>query len=99
MKGKIGIAQELIIKDLAIDEPGVVFSSLEKLKSWLSVEIGVLIDRDFQQLMNILYRIDVSEEKTKMAFADHDPSAALATLIIERELQKVASRERYKQNN
>ena len=93
---QIEIAQKLMIKDLDIEDPGLVFSNISKLEHWLTGEIRILIDRDFQGLMNILYRIDVSEEKTKRAFTTIDPANELSKLIIERELQKVATREKYK---
>ena len=96
MIDKLEIAQKLVIKDLDIDGPGLVFSDLEKLENWLTGEIGYLMDRDFQKLMNILYRIDVSEEKTKVALSQSHPAKGIAKLILERELQKVASREKYR---
>lgn len=96
MENKIEITQKLVIKDLDILDPGLAFSTIEKLINWLTGEIRILIDRDFQKLMNILYRIDVNEEKTKMAFATNDPANEIAKLIIERELQKVESRKKYK---
>ena len=96
MKDKIEIAQKLVVKDFNFEEPGLVFSNLDKLEYWLTGEIELLIDRDFHRLMNILYRIDVSEEKTKMAFTHSKPAREIAKLIIARELQKVASRDKYK---
>ena len=96
MEGKIEQAHKLVVKDLNIEDQGLVFSNMEKLEDWLAGEISLLIDQDFQRLMNILYRIDVSEEKTKMAFASSDMAKTIAQLIIDRELQKVATREKYK---
>lgn len=96
MKDKIELAHKLIIKDLNIEGPGLEFSNIEKLENWLAGEIGLLMDQDFQRLLNILYRIDVNEEKTRMAFASTNPAKEIAQLIIERELQKVATREKYK---
>ncbi len=92
----IEIAQKLVIKDLDIVDPKLSFSTIEKLKDWLSGEISMLIDRDIQRLMNILYRIDVDEQNTKAAFADNNPAMRLAELIIKRELQKVKSRKKYR---
>lgn len=92
----IEIAQKLVVKDLNLEDPGITFSTNEKLTSWLAGVIGILIDRDFQRLMNILYRIDVDEHKIKEAFADDNPALKLAELVIMRELQKVESRKKYK---
>lgn len=69
---------------------------LAALRKWLAGEITLLIDCDFQKLLNILYRIDVSEQKTRLALSDDDPAFALAGLIIDRELQKVETRKKYK---
>lgn len=92
----IEIAKSLVIRELDISDPGLEFSTIEKLTLWLTGEIRVLIERDFQGLLNILYRIDVNEDKAKLAFAGNDPAKGIAKLIIERELQKVATREKYK---
>ena len=86
----------MVVKDLNIEDQGLVFSNMEMLEDWLAREISLLIDQDFERLMNILYRIDVNEEKTKMAFASSDTAKTIARLIIDRELQKVATREKYK---
>ncbi len=87
----------LAVKDLGLSsETGLDISNLNKLKEWLAHEIQLLLDHDFQRFLNMLYRIDVDEQKAKEAFADKDPSMKLAELIIERELQKVESRRKYK---
>ena len=87
----------LAVKDLGLSsETGLDISNFDKLKAWLAHEIQLLIDRDFHSFLNMLYRIDVDEQKAKEAFADKDPSMKLAELIIERELQKVESRRKYK---
>lgn len=87
----------LAVKDLGLsEESSLDISNIDKLKGWLAHEIQLLIDRDFHSFLNMLYRIDVDEQKAKEAFADNDPSWRLADLVIERELQKVESRRKYK---
>lgn len=56
-----------------------------------------LLAKDFQQLVNILYRIDVSEEKLKQALAlsTDNPASIITKMIIERELLKVEFRRKY----
>lgn len=69
--------------------------------SLLAAYIQDLIDTDFSKLVNTLYRIDVSEEKIKKALNLANPKDAnfvIAQLIIEREKQKVKSREAYKKS-
>ena len=87
--------QKLFEKDLELSNSAPVFKKLDTLQMWLIGEIRILLDRDINRLMNILYRIDVSEDKVKMAFAEYDPACAIAGLIIERELKKVETRCKY----
>ena len=73
--------------------------SEEELFLLLSEYIQELIDTDFSKLVNTLYRIDVSEMKIKKALNLSDPKNAnrvIAQLIIEREKQKIKTREAYK---
>lgn len=71
-------------------------SSLAEFRLELIRIIAELLERDMTRLMNSLYRIDVAEEKVKLAFAGKLPVAeALSDLIIERELQKIAFRKKY----
>ena len=63
----------------------------------LSRAVEYLIDKDFEKLMQILYRIDVSETKVKLAFGlEHNVAYEIALLIVEREEQKVITRVKYK---
>ncbi len=97
MKADIQHAQQMLIKDLEVEDPGMVYSNLDKLRSWLLGEILYMMDRDFQKLLNILYRIDINEERVKQAFAGENPADELADLIIEREIMKVQTRRKFKQ--
>jgi hypothetical protein len=96
MKTDMAVAQELLIQDFDISNPGLVFSKMDALQNWLAGEISILLDRDMQRLFNVLYRIDVNESKVKLAFTADKPAWEIAGLIIERELQKVASRKKYR---
>jgi hypothetical protein len=61
----------------------------------LADRINQLIKDDFTSLVNILYRIDVSELKLKTTVQEHpqeDAGYLIANLIIERQLQKIKSR-------
>jgi len=90
------IIQALAVKDFGLQAPESTTNSIEDLIDWLAIEIGYLIDRDFNSFLNMLYRIDVNERKVKEAFAETDPIRQIAILIIEREQQKVESRAKYK---
>ena len=76
-----------------------VIESEELLILELSQYIQELIDTDFSKLVNTLYRIDVSETKIKKALQNCQPQESnkvIARLIIEREKQKIKTREEYK---
>ncbi len=79
--------------------PAGDFKTLEEFKSYLTDRLAFLLDNKYDALVNILYRIDVPEDKLNELFAkrnrDYIP-AALANLIIERSIQKVRFRQKYK---
>src|SRR5450432_748705 len=65
---------------------------LEELEILLADRLNSLIRSDFNALIVILYRIDVSEEKLKKLLRDspgEDAGRIMARLIIERQLQKI----------
>lgn len=96
MKGDIELLQGLVVRDLDLREPATAFPGMEELRFWLTNEIALLMDSDMQKLMNILYRIDVSENEVKVAFSVNHPAKEIADLIIKRELQKVETRRKYR---
>ena len=58
------------------------------------------MEKDFQKLVAILYRLDVSETKLKKLLSEnHHADAALliADLMIERQVQKIKSRQQFHQ--
>jgi len=96
LQNQIKEIQNLVIKDFQLSaESSHEILSFNKLKAWLTKEIHILMDRDFQHLLNILYRIDISEQKAKEAFSNLNPARRLAELIIARELQKMETRTKY----
>lgn len=61
-------------------------------------KVNALIEKDFQSLVSILYRMDVSEKKlTSMLHEQPDKNAAetIVDLMIERQLQKIKSRQQF----
>ena len=79
--------------------PAGDFKTLEEFKTYLTNRLAYLLDNKYDTLINILYRIDVSEEKLSELFTEQNRDyipAALANLIIERSLQKVRFRQKYK---
>ena len=64
--------------------------------------INDLILHDFDQLIYILYRLDIPEAKLKTLLAEHpqeDAAKMIASLIIERQLQNQKSRETFRQQD
>ncbi len=75
-------------------------NAYEQLKEWLSNIINEKIRYDLEGLLNILYRLDIAEKRAMAALNNETPEPvhyALADLIIEREIQKVHTRNWYKQ--
>ncbi len=76
--------------------------SLEELKEKLTGQINHLINHDFEKLVFYLYRIDVNESKMKQLLAQKEGENAaglIADLIIERQLQKIKSRQQFSQRD
>ena len=65
------------------------------LAEQLTEEINYLINNDFNRLIFILYRVDVSEQKVRKILSENtDVSTAkqIALLLIERQLEKLEKR-------
>ncbi len=86
---------EITNKDVGLST-SVILTEDDLLKE-LTRTIEYLIDKDFEKLMQILYRVDVSENKVKQAFGlEKEVAHQIAKLIIARERQKVITRTKYK---
>jgi hypothetical protein len=71
------------------------YASEYEMKQGLSGYINELILKDFERLVQLLYRIDVSEAKLKNLLQekkDTDAGDLIADMIIERQKQKIKSR-------
>jgi hypothetical protein len=66
--------------------------SMHESQEKLTVLINDLIQKDFQKLISILYKVDVDESKLKKLLKENpekDAAYIIANLVIERESQKV----------
>lgn len=83
--------------------PNLDITAIEQLsKTQLIDAINWLIIHDFEKLVFILYRIDVSEAKIKTLLNKENTNFAapvIADAILERLAEKKASREKYKQDS
>src|ERR1700761_4603276 len=71
------------------------------LEAELADKINILIQRDFGALVQLLYRIDVPEQKLRRMLDDNngeDTGRLIARLIMERQWQKIESRRKYRQD-
>jgi hypothetical protein len=77
--------------EIDIDNPEVI--------PQMQFHLEKLLDTGMERLMNLLYRIDISEKKI-VRFSESDPHMpyrdVLTFLIIQREAEKVMFREMYK---
>lgn len=87
-----------IEKIIEITQPAQT-TSFDDIRPQLISLISELISKDFHSLVQLLYRIDVSEKKIRM-FLDQnremDSAELLADLVIERQLQKAKSRQQFR---
>ena len=95
----IFVSKNFEISELESLNPAGDFKTLEEFKAFLSEKLAFLLDKKYDTLINILYRIDIAEDKLSKLFAEQNHDyipGALADLIIERSLQKVKFRQKYK---
>lgn len=89
----------LLQQDLSNDFNLPVTNNKQQLTNALAEGINHLIQADFSRLINILYRIDISEKTIRETLenqADKDAGTLIAELIIERQLQKQKMRAQFK---
>ena len=91
---------EVLIADLnktmAIELPLKI--SFTEMEEQLAAYVNNLIGKNFEKLVSLLYRIDVNETKLKnllQLYANENAGKIIAQLIIERQLQKIKSREQF----
>lgn len=68
----------------------------------LADKINDLFENDFQKLISILYRMDIDENKLRSLLSENqgtDAGILIAQLMIEREVQKIKTREQYRKKD
>ncbi len=88
-----------VITEIARSYDLPVTLNKELNREWLAAIINELLNKDFQKLVSILYRVDVDEIKLRYLLAknpDTDASVTIADLLIERQLQKMNVRASFK---
>ncbi len=72
-------------------------TTLDIFKQKLSLYINELINHNFSKLVQLLYRVDISETELKQLLSSAHENAGLliADMIVERQLQKIKSRQKF----
>ena len=89
----------LVQQELSGDFNLPVTNDKQQLVQALAEGINHLIQTDFARLINMLYRIDISESTLKNTLeqqSDQDAGVLISELIIERQLQKLKMRAQFK---
>ena len=76
--------------------------SWEEIQLVVKEKVNQLLQNDFHGLITLLYRLDVSEEKLKSLLEtnqDQDAAGIISQLIVERQLQKIKSRDELRNND
>lgn len=80
--------------------PNNDFEKLEEFRNYLILKLKDMYEHNYELLLNILYRIDVSERKLSELFSSENRDnihEQLADLIIERQFQKIRFRKQYRE--
>ena len=89
IQGLIDPATNIEAKDLADD----------KILTWIEKRVQILLDTDFQSLIQALYRLDINENELRKAIDKNPPSRSariISQMILEREKSKIKTRDDYK---
>ena len=92
---------QLIRKDLVLEGNIQLEGSNDpfvRLLEYLVKQINYKLNHDFNGLLNALYRIDIPENQVKMIIETFDSdqiALELARAILERQRQKILTREKY----
>ena len=92
---------QLIRKDLGLEdqwESEEGEKPFDRLEEYLTSCVNWLLDHDLNKLLNALYRIDIPESQVKSLLQNSkqgEMARNIAKAIIEREKQKVITRQQY----
>jgi hypothetical protein len=106
-KDEIFSIQKFVTKDFIKNEyssliPNNDFERLEEFRKYLTEKMKDLLDKNYNLLINTLYRIDISEKKLAELFSLKNKESIpqkLADLIIERQIEKINFRKRYREGD
>lgn len=100
MEEELEDIKRLLVTTLNVENaPLKDVQSEEAVLEWLTQYVDYLISNDFDALLLLLYRIDVSEEKVKAMLAENKglhSGRVIAELILERQRQKLYWRNKFR---
>src|SRR3954471_14130361 len=94
--------QEEIFRGVARQLEMQVQDDQSAVRQLLVYRINNLLQYDFNKLITILYRVDVSDQKLQSLLnrqPQQDAANIIADLLIERQIQKIKSRNEFIQKN
>ena len=106
-KEEIFSIQKFVSKDFVKNDdsslvPNNDYERLEEFRKYLTDKMKDMLDKNYNLLINTLYRIDISEKKLSELFSAKNKDSIpqkLADLIIERQIEKINYRKRYREGN
>jgi len=96
------VSKDFVKNDYSSLIPNNDFERLEEFRKYLTEKMRDLLDKKYNLLINTLYRIDISEKKLAELFSSRNKELIpekLADLIIERQIEKINFRKRYRDGN
>lgn len=89
----------MIVKDFELVAPEEELTE-EEFFDFLADHIAYLIEHKLEYLMSLMYRLDINEAKVHFALspmAAEPANIGIARLVMERQKQRVATKQYYKQ--
>ena len=71
----------------------------EEVISLLAMRIGQIIERTPEAFFQLMYRLDISEQKLNNIMSGMISTEEIAKMVYNRQLERVKSRLKYKQDN
>lgn len=96
------VSKDFVKNDYSSLVPNNDYERLEEFRKYLTDKMKDLLDKNYNLLINTLYRIDISENKLAELFSAKNKDSIpqkLADLIIERQIEKINYRKRYREGN
>jgi len=94
------VSKDFVKSDYSSLIPNNDFERMEEFRKYLIKKMKDMLDKNYNLLINTLYRIDISEKKLSELFSSKNKELIpekLADLIIERQIEKINFRKFYRE--